>query len=138
LCAQSYLPDGRGKEILDNYCQECHTLDPIVQQSLSAPEWRKTIGRMVKKGANLKPADVNALVEYLTAYFGPETSPAKVNINEAAAEELQKTLGMSRSEAEALAAYRKSHPRFKNWHDLAAAAVIDSKKLESKKDSIVF
>jgi hypothetical protein len=70
LSAQSYLPDGKGKEILDSYCQECHGLDPVIRQSLSAVEWQRVIARMTQKGANLKKADVETLVEYLTAYFG--------------------------------------------------------------------
>ena len=77
LTAQTYLPDGKGKEILDNYCQECHGLDPIIRQSLSTVEWRKLVARMVQKGTALKPAEVDALVDYLTAYFWAGLRPAK-------------------------------------------------------------
>jgi competence ComEA-like helix-hairpin-helix protein len=138
LEAQSYLPDGKGKEILDNYCQECHGLDPVIQKSLSAVEWRRTIARMVKKGASLKESDVDTLVEYLAAYFGPESAAPKVDINHATARELTKALDCQPTEAAALVRYRNSHRKFRSWNDLLKARVVDTKKLEAKKSSIAF
>jgi competence ComEA-like helix-hairpin-helix protein len=136
--AQSYLPDGKGKEILDNYCQECHGLDPVIQQSLSAVEWRRAIARMVKKGASLKAADIDTLVEYLTAYFGPDSAAVRIDINHATASEIEKALGCRTGEAEALVRYRKSHGRFKSWSDLLKARLVDAQKLAAKRGSITF
>ncbi len=138
LRAQSYLPDGKGKEILDSYCQECHGLDPVIRQSLSAVEWQKVIARMTQKGANLNKADVETLVEYLTAYFGPDSAAPKVDVNRATASELQKTLELQPTEAEALVRYRKSHGKFQGWSDLLKARLVKAEKLEAKKSSITF
>lgn len=136
LRAQSYLPDGKGKEILDSYCQECHGLDPALP--LSAVEWQKVIARMTQKGANLNKADVETLVEYLTAYFGPDSAAPKVDVNRATASELQKTLELQPTEAEALVRYRKSHGKFQGWSDLLKARLVKAEKLEAKKSSITF
>lgn len=138
LTAQTYLPDGKGKEILDNYCQECHGLDPVIRQSLSAVEWRKLVARMVQKGTTLRPAEVDALVDYLTAYFGPESVAPKVNINRATASELETVLGLRSTEAEALVRYRTSHGRFRGWNDLLKVRPVDTRKLRMKRDAIEF
>ena len=93
---------------------------------------------MVQKGATLKLADVDALVDYLTAYFGPDSAAPKVNINRATASELEAKLGLQPTEAEALVRYRKSHGKFQRWNDLLKARLVDTRKLETKKDAIVF
>lgn len=70
---QEFLPEGKGKEILESTCQECHGLDRVTSKALTGQRWKATVDRMVAKGATLKKADVDVLVEYLTTYFGPET-----------------------------------------------------------------
>ena len=85
----------KGKEILDNTCQECHGLDTIVQQSQSAAQWRRTVQSMTRKGAVLTRQETDTLVDYLATYFGPET----VDLNKAGAAELARILGLSPADA---------------------------------------
>jgi hypothetical protein len=50
---QVHLPEGMGREIIQNVCTECHTLDRIVTSELSRQEWQSMVAIMVNAGARL-------------------------------------------------------------------------------------
>ena len=77
--AQTTLPPGKGKQILDGNCQECHGLEDIVGLNQSSEEWRRSVQRMVRKGAALQPDEIDTLVTYLATYFGPDKTAAPVS-----------------------------------------------------------
>jgi hypothetical protein len=58
-------------------CTSCHEARIVVQQRLSKAAWTKEVDKMVKWGADVDPKDHDALVDYLSANFGPE-QPAYV------------------------------------------------------------
>jgi mono/diheme cytochrome c family protein len=66
------LPQGPGREILENNCEECHGPDRIVNKAWSKVKWRATVKDMVARGAELKPDEIDTLVDYLSTYFGPD------------------------------------------------------------------
>jgi hypothetical protein len=53
-------------------CLECHEARIILQQRLSKPAWTKEVDKMVKWGAVVDAADHDALIDYLSANFGPD------------------------------------------------------------------
>src|SRR5262249_28064044 len=115
-------------------CTECHGLDSIVAVAQSADQWRQTVKTMVKRGASLTPQDIDAVVDYLSVYF----ADTKINVNKASAEDLQNGLGITPAEAAAIVEFRKSHGDFKDLDALHKVAGIDLKKIDLKKDQIVF
>lgn len=66
------LPDGAAKEKAEAACLACHEARIIVQQRLSKPAWVKEVDKMTKWGAEVDAKDRDALIEYLSANFGPE------------------------------------------------------------------
>src|SRR5579885_2649922 len=72
LRADVDLPQGPGKEILDNTCEECHGLERITGKAWTKEKWRATVKDMVSRGAVLKPEEIDTLVDYLATYFGPD------------------------------------------------------------------
>jgi len=66
-------------------------------------------------------------------YFGP-----MVEVNKAAAKELQTELEITAKEAEAIVQYRKDKGNFKDWADLGKVSGLDMKKLEPLKNRITF
>lgn len=142
VSAQDDLPEGKGKELIENTCAECHGLDKLVTRLRTKDEWRKLVTTMVSKGATLAGSETETVIDYLFANFGadPEIppAPAKVNVNKAEAVELQSVLELSRAEAEALVKRRRTKGNFKNWKDVAAVPGIDPRKIENKKERIVF
>jgi mono/diheme cytochrome c family protein len=66
------LPQGPGREILENNCGECHGVERVLDKAWTKDKWRATVKDMVSRGAELKPEEIDTLVDYLTTYFGPD------------------------------------------------------------------
>lgn len=56
-------------------CLECHEARIILQQRLSKANWTKEVDKMVKWGALVDAGDRDALIDYLSANFGPDKPP---------------------------------------------------------------
>ncbi len=65
------LPPGPMQAKANTACSECHDTGIIVQQRLNKQSWTKEVDKMVRWGAVVDPKDHDALVDYLTANFGP-------------------------------------------------------------------
>jgi len=71
------LPEGGGKAIATDFCQECHRLTNLTSARKTADEWRETILLMLDRGASIPQDKIPTLVEYLARNFGPqEAAPA--------------------------------------------------------------
>jgi cytochrome c5 len=71
------LPDGDGKAIATEYCQDCHELTNLARASKTADEWRSAINLMMDRGARIPEDKVDPLVLYLTKNFGPQQAAPK-------------------------------------------------------------
>jgi competence protein ComEA len=129
------LPAGKGKELLETSCTACHGLDAIVSQRNSKDTWSSIVDSMVSRGASGTPEEIQTIVEYLAKNFGEAT---KTNVNKASSMDLQTQLELIAKDADAIVKYRTDHGDFKDWASLVKVPGIDTKKLEAKKDSIVF
>jgi hypothetical protein len=69
LSFDEQLPAGPAKEKAEAACLGCHEARIIVQQRLAKPAWTKEVDKMVKWGADVAPADRDALIDYLSANF---------------------------------------------------------------------
>jgi hypothetical protein len=56
-------------------CLECHEARIMLQQRLSKAAWTKEVDKMTKWGALVDPGDRDALIDYLSANFGPDQPP---------------------------------------------------------------
>ena len=65
------LPDGEGRDIVAVTCSQCHALNPIMAMREGAPGWRRHVHNMVLRGAQLRPSEIETVINYLTANFGP-------------------------------------------------------------------
>lgn len=68
--SQPELPDGDGKQQVEQLCIGCHSLQPIVTIRHSQAEWRAEVDRMVGLGAEGSESDLNLVVEYLSSQYG--------------------------------------------------------------------
>ena len=72
-----------GAELMKTQCLTCHGEDLIQQQRLSKTGWTREVEKMMRWGAEVKDADKDHLIEYLTAMYPqrpfskePAASPA--------------------------------------------------------------
>lgn len=134
LAQDIVLPDGKAKKTVETVCADCHGLDTVVANGMSADQWRESVKTMVRRGAQLSPAEIDSVVDYLSVYFGAD----KLNVNTAGPGELKTGLGITTEEAEAILAYRKKNGNFKDLEALRKVPGVDQKKLDLKKDSLSF
>ncbi len=66
------LPEGKGKEVLENGCIQCHGLGTVTNSKLSKKEWEDMVNDMVARGAALTEEEVGTVTEYLTKNFAKE------------------------------------------------------------------
>ncbi len=65
------LPEGPGKQVIENSCTACHGVDVILAQPRSADEWGQVVDRMVGNGASLSDEQYKTVVTYLGANLTP-------------------------------------------------------------------
>jgi len=129
------LPDVPGKDTVVRVCTKCHGPGNIARKRLNRDDWDDQVVDMVERGAKGTPEELAAVVDYLTANFGPD---AKVNVNDAPIDELKSVLSISATEANAIAEYRQDHGKFKEWRDLLKVPGVDAKKIQEKAERMAF
>jgi mono/diheme cytochrome c family protein len=65
------LPAGDGRDIVAATCSQCHSLNAILQLREGRAAWRHQVYDMVERGAQVAPADIDTVVNYLATHFGP-------------------------------------------------------------------
>jgi cytochrome c5 len=70
--AHGPLPDGPGKEVVLTICTQCHDLQRVRRERLSAEGWAETLQTMLNEGAPLTDQDFAIVLRYLARNFRPE------------------------------------------------------------------
>jgi hypothetical protein len=95
--AGTELPEGKGKDVVEAMCQNCHSLDSITQKRRSREDWQGVVDQMISNGAPLTPREAEIVVTYLSEHFGPVPSS-------------------DTSKASAKSAFSVSRQRQKSWN----------------------
>jgi len=64
----------QGLAFINARCTICHSSDLITQQQLDRSMWTKEVDKMIKWGAPVRPEEQKFLLDYLSAYYGPQRS----------------------------------------------------------------
>jgi competence protein ComEA len=140
MCAgmvRAEIPAGPGKDATVKYCANCHSAEQAVSLRQGREEWAGTIEKMVGMGAKIPDDSYDAILGYLAKHFGAD-APLPIRVNKAEAVDLESLLLLKRSEAAAIIQYRTDHGNFKSIDDLRKVPGVDFKKIEAKKDLLVF
>jgi hypothetical protein len=129
------LPEGPGKSELIKVCGECHSATRATTLRLTREGWAGVIDDMVKAGATGTDKELELVLDYLAAHFLGEAARA-INVNTAPAIDLESVVGLLRSEARALIAWREKTP-CKKIDDLKNVPGLDFKKIEAARERIV-
>jgi alcohol dehydrogenase (cytochrome c) len=68
--AQSSLPDGPGRSVVERMCTSCHGVDQFTALRMTKQHWSATVADMLTRGARGSDSDVGQAVSYLTEHFG--------------------------------------------------------------------
>lgn len=135
--AQDTLPDAPGKAQLLNVCGTCHEAAKATSVKLTREGWIETVDRMKAFGASGSDEDFAAVVEYLATHFkGDVVRPLDMNTAESI--DLESVLQLLRRESKVVLDYRAKRGPFTSLDDLKALDPAIFKKIESRKDRIVF
>jgi competence protein ComEA len=124
------LPEGPGKQTFEDTCSLCHSPTAVIGMHKTKAEWKSKVTEMLQE-QDVSDSDRTAIIDYLSRSF-----PATVNVNKAAAKDIEPILGAK--DAAAIVQYRESKGNFKSLDDLKKVPGIDPAKLESVKQQLEF
>ncbi len=127
------LPEGKGRDSVENACTVCHTPDRIMKQALTADQWRSEVRTMIENGASLNDNEWEPVIAYLTRNFGP-----KLDINKSTAREIADSLQLTAAEAEAIVAWRKTNGDLKQLDDMKKIPGFDATRIAGEEKRITF
>jgi competence protein ComEA len=135
--ASADIPPGSGHDETQKVCGKCHSAEQATSLRQSRTGWEETVSKMVNMGAEGSDQEYEAILQYLVKNFGPETAKP-VNMNTAAAVEMESVLGLTRAESAAVVQYRTDKGAFKTIDDLKSVPGLDFAKIEKKKALVAF
>jgi competence protein ComEA len=135
--AQDALPEGAGKAQTLSVCGTCHEAAKATSVKLTREGWVETIDRMKAFGATGSDEDFAAVLEYLATHFRGDTV-RPLDMNTAEAIDLESVLQLLRRESKVVLDYRAKRGPFTSLDDLKGLDAGIYKKIEAKKDRIVF
>jgi DNA uptake protein ComE-like DNA-binding protein len=135
--AQDTLPEGPGKEQTLRLCGTCHEAAKATSVKLTLEGWTETIDRMKAFGAAGPDDDFAAVLQYLATHFKGDTV-RPLDMNTAEAIDLESVLQLLRRESRAVLEYRSKVGMFSSLEDLKVLDPAIYKKIEARKDRIVF
>jgi len=78
------LPEGDGKPIATEFCQDCHRLTNLTKAHKNLDDWKDTLHTMIDRGARLPDDKLDTLAQYLVTNFGPKDAAPETNAQAAA------------------------------------------------------
>ena len=123
-----YLPPGGGHALVLSRCTGCHELRGTLQLRKSAPAWEAIVLDMGARGAPISIEEIDPLVKYLSAAFGPNAPPF-TDANVATRDELAKLPGVTPAAADRLIAARGRGP-LTSHEEVRTALALDTQSFE--------
>jgi competence protein ComEA len=130
--AQDPFPEADGKAALLKVCGSCHTAETVIQTLRTRQEWSEVTDQMARFGAEATDQEYDQILTYLARHFSP------IKVNKATAKDLETTLDIPTTVAEAIVAYRLEKGEFKTVDDLKNVPGLESGKIEARKGRILF
>jgi competence protein ComEA len=130
--AQEKFPEGPGRTTLFKVCGNCHGPELVLGTLRTRQEWSDVIDQMAQSGAQASDQEYDQILDYLVRNFSP------IPINKAPAKELELTLDVPASVAEAIVAYRQEKGDFKSADDLKKVSGLEAARVDARKERLVF
>jgi cytochrome c2 len=82
--AAPILSDAAAQALIVDDCLSCHAREMVAQQRLTPAQWGAVVKKMHGWGAPVEPENIDPLVAYLAAKYGPSAGPYRVDTISAA------------------------------------------------------
>jgi competence protein ComEA len=135
--SQDTLPDGPGKAETISVCSQCHEAQKSASVKLTRKGWTDTIDKMKALGAQGTDQQFAAVLDYLSTHFKGDLDQA-LDMNSAEAIDLESVLQLLRRESAAFLQFRAKRGPFTSLADLKELDPAILKKIETRKERIVF
>ena len=135
--AQDTLPEAPGKKETLQLCASCHEAAKATSVKLTREGWIETLDRMKAFGAAGSDQEFAAVLDYLATHFKGDTV-RPLDMNSAESIDLESVLQLLRRESRAVLEYRDKRGPFSSLEDLKGIDPAIYKKIETRKDRIVF
>ena len=135
--AQDTMPEGPGKAQTLNLCGTCHEAAKATSVKLTREGWIETIDRMKAFGAGGSDEEFAAVLDYLATHFKGDTV-RPLDMNTAETIDLESVLQLLRRESRAFVEFRSKRGQLSSLDDLKGLDPAILKKIEARKDRIVF
>jgi virginiamycin B lyase len=76
--AQTALPPGQTRELVEQKCAVCHELGRISGSGYDLAGWQGVVARMANMGAKVTPAEADQIADYLAANLPDRRPPAVI------------------------------------------------------------
>ena len=117
-------------------CGDRHSVNNVLATGRDRQGWQDLIVKMASLGMSATDEELSDISDYLTASFPPAAT--KLNVNKASATQLVTSLALTADEAKEIVGYREKNGDFKSLDDLKKVPNVDAKKLDAKKDLLLF
>ena len=121
------------REVVEVICSACRSPAVVIGKQRTKAEWKSTMTQMLQEETDVTEEETDKIIDYLSANF-----PAKINVNKAAASELETALELPAKDAEAIVHYREEKGDFKTLDDLKKVPGVDAARIEANKDRLAF
>jgi len=74
--AAAALPDGKGKELVQQKCVTCHAANLWMSQRHTKDQWGTVLDTMMSRGLEASDEELETMANYLGENFGPVTKDA--------------------------------------------------------------
>jgi competence protein ComEA len=132
LASAQDLPEGKGKDVVEQVCGACHGVDLVAGRRATKQGWGYIVDDMVSRGASATNEQIQTINDYLAKNFG------QVNANKGTSAEIATVLEITPAQADAVVKYRTDHGDFKTLDDLKKVPELAAAGLDTKKDRLVF
>ena len=130
--SQSRFPAGPGRDALFKVCSNCHGPESVLGQIKTHDEWSKTLDEMANNGAQGSDEEWTQILAYLDKHY------SLIFINKAAAKDLEFTLDVAPSVADAIVRRRSEGGAYASVDELKHVPGVAASTIDSRKDRLIF
>ena len=77
VAAESSLPAGPNRDLVELVCSKCHTTDRIASKAMTKAEWKEEVTEMLQEEPDVTEEEKDQIIEYLAKSF-PKAEEKKV------------------------------------------------------------